>query len=116
MAERRILIEADGDVRLPVVPDPLLSSGATTWEGFLLEQHYMPPVLEFPAHMRFPGHIIAVTLCDEPPTTYWRENGRERNARLFNGRIAMTSQEIYASHQIGASIAQALLIHDSTME
>jgi len=34
---------------------------------------------------------------------------RERNARLVNGRIAMTSQEIYASHQIGASIAPALL-------
>jgi hypothetical protein len=32
MAKRRILIEADGDVRMAVVPDPLLSSGATTWK------------------------------------------------------------------------------------
>jgi len=30
MEERRIVIEADGDVRLPVVRDPILSSAATT--------------------------------------------------------------------------------------
>lgn len=117
VADRRICVNVNGQVRPPLLPQPILSSVATMWEGFVVEQHYFPPLVEFPANMSFPGHVLAVTLCHEPPVTYWRENGRERNARLFNGRVSMnSSEELIAARQQGASMVHAVMIHDSTME
>jgi len=115
MARRRIFVRAKGENRLILEPPPSLSSASTAWEGFLLERHSMPAFVEFPPNMRFEGHLIGMTLCDQPPTTFWRENGREKSARLFNGRIGMTSGEIDASHQSGTSIVLPLVIHNATM-
>lgn len=117
MAERRILVNVNGKECPPLLPQPIISSAATAWEGFLLEQHYFPPIVEFPTNMIFPGHVVGMTICDEPPVTYWREKGVERNARLFNGRISVnSSQELINARQRGASLVNALLIHESTME
>ena len=117
MADRRILVNVEGKVRPPLLAQPILSSAASAWEGFLFEQIAMPPVVEFPPHMIFRGHMLAVTLCQRPAITYWSEYGRERNARLFNGRVAMnSSKELIASRQQGASMVYGLLLHNSTME
>ena len=117
MAERRILVNVNGQERPPLLPQPIISSAGAAWEGFVLEQHYFPPIVEFPANMSFPGHVVGLTLCDEPPITYWREGGVERYARLFNGRVSVnSSQELINARQRGASLVNALLIHDSTME
>lgn len=50
MPERRILIEADGDMRLAVVPDPLLSTGASTWGGSCLNSTTCLLSWNSPAH------------------------------------------------------------------
>ncbi len=116
MEQRRISVKSGGQARLPVVPTPLLSSAGTSWEGFLFEHHYLPPVLEFPPCMSFPGHLVTVTLCDEPPITYWTERGVERSARLLNGQVAVvSSQELIAARQIGASKIHTICIPETTM-
>lgn len=111
------MVNVNGQVRPPLLPQPIQSSATTSWEGFLVEQHYFPPIVEFPPVMSFSGHVLAVTVCHAPPVTYWRENGREKNAQLFNGRVSMnSSKELIAARQEGASMVYAVLIPDSTMD
>jgi len=115
--QRRILVKSGDKFCAPVVPTPILSSAATAWEGFLFEHHSMPPVVEFPPSMSFPGHLIGITLCDEPPITYWRDRGVERSARLLNGQVGLiSSQELIAARQAGASMIHNILIPEATME
>ena len=117
MADHRISVVANGQIRPPLSPQPVLSSASTGWQGFLLEQHYMPPIVEFPSSMRFPGHLVALSICDQPPLIYWREDGHPRTARLFNGRIAVrSSQDLISCRQHGSCTLFSLLIDDSTME
>jgi AraC family transcriptional regulator len=117
MAERRISVIADGRFRPPLFPHPILSSSGVAWRGFLLEQHQMPSRVEFPASMKFPGHLLATTSSSQPPMLYWRENGRARSKRVIAGNMTIrSSQDLIACRQEGGCTLFSLLMTDSLME
>jgi AraC family transcriptional regulator len=118
MVKRRLLATVGGEERSPVPFQPILSSADTTWEGFALEYHYIPPFIEYPGNIKFSGHLIALNLCKEPALLCYREqDSEERVARIPNGALSMcSSHEIVASRQYGASMVFPLLIDSSTMQ
>ena len=118
VARSRILASVGGVLRIPVPGKPILSSTSTSWEGFALEQHYTPSFMEFPQNIKFPGYLIAMNLCEEAPLMVYRaEGGGEKQTRLPDGSVSMlSSQEIVAARQYGASMVFPLAIEDLTME
>lgn len=96
-----------------------MSSAGAAWEGFALEQHYTPPFVEHPGNIKFPGHLIALNVSDDPPLLVYRTQGsRERESRVPDGALSMFSPqlEMIACRQYGASMVFPLLIENATME
>ncbi|HEY3653622.1 MAG TPA: AraC family transcriptional regulator [Steroidobacteraceae bacterium] len=86
MAKTGIVATVNGTVRRPVDGAPRLSSADTAWEGFILEQHYTPPLKELPGNIKFSGHIIAMSRCPELVRFFYREPALP----LFIERSTMT--------------------------
>jgi AraC family transcriptional regulator len=75
--------------------------------------------MEFPANIRFPGHLIAMNLSAVAPLLVYRARGSgEKESRVPDGSLSMFSwqQAIDACRQYGASMVFPLLIDNSTME
>jgi AraC family transcriptional regulator len=117
MAKTGIVATVSGTVRRPVHNAPLLSSANTAWEGFILEQHYTPPLTEFPGNIKFSGHIIAMHRCPEPVRFFYRDPAPiERKVLIPDGGLGLNSStEIVAARQIGASMTFPLFIEDTMM-
>jgi AraC family transcriptional regulator len=117
MAKTGIVATVNGTVRRPVHEAPLLSSANAAWEGFILERHYTPPLMEFPGHIKFSGHIIAMNRCPEPVRFFYCDPASiEREILIPDGGLGLNSSlEIVAARQIGASMTFPLFIERSTM-
>jgi AraC family transcriptional regulator len=118
MAKQEIVANVEGVMRRPVPGAPLVSSSSTPWEGFKMEQHYTPPVMEFPRSIKFLGHMVALYRCEKPARLVHRvEGGMEREFAIPDGGLGMcSSQEIAGARQYGASMTFPLLIEGTTMD
>jgi AraC family transcriptional regulator len=113
---RRIVVSAEGRIRPPLFPKPFLSSAGLPWTGFLVEQHFMPSHVQFPPCMKFPGHLLGLSLSEQPPPISYREDGRHRRRSIPNGAIAMrSSQDLIDCEQEGSCTLFSLLISDAKM-
>jgi AraC family transcriptional regulator len=117
MAKTGIVATVNGTVRRPVDDVPLLSSANSAWEGFILEQHYTPPLTEFPGNIKFSGHIVVMNRCPAPVRFFYRDPAAiEREVLIPDRGLGLnSSQEIVAARQIGASMTFPLFIEDTMM-
>jgi AraC family transcriptional regulator len=117
MSTPKIVANVNGVVRSPVDDPPLLSSANSSWEGFVLEQHYTPPQMEFPENIRFSGHLIAMNRCKEPVRFFYRGSDRlERKVLIPDGGFGFcSSQPIVRARQLGASMIFPLFIENTMM-
>src|SRR5579875_1348563 len=81
-----IVVEGQRQRAMPTTPD--LTSGASPWKGFVLEEHNLP-ALEMPDHW-IPYHLVTVGLSD-PGKRIWFEGGREHVCAFGNGFVTVAS-------------------------
>jgi AraC family transcriptional regulator len=117
MAKTAIVATVNGTVRRPVDDAPLISSAGSLWEGFAMEQHYTPPLTEFPDNIKFSGHLVVMNRCREPVRFSYHDSARlERRVLIPDGGLGFcSSQPIVRARQIGASMTFPLFIENTMM-
>lgn len=87
MKQLEIVVAGDRQTAMPTTPD--LTSVASPWHGFLVEQHRLPP-LEMPDHW-IPYYLLTVACTAEPVLRTCFEGGREQHCLVNDGDCSVVA-------------------------